>query len=63
MKEIYKSEFAPGFIFSTLKENIALVWDYVCKTKKWKVKLAKKYKWNWNMKSFTKFTKFLFRKF
>ena len=36
-----------------LKEIIALVRDYVYQTSKQKVKVAEKYMWNSNMKSFS----------
>ena len=36
-----------------LKETIVLVRDYVYETSKQKVKVAEKYMWNWNMKSFS----------
>ena len=34
MNEIYNGGFAPEFSVSILKETIALIWDYVCETRK-----------------------------
>ena len=42
MKEFYNGGFAPEVSVSMLKETIALVRDYVSKTRKYKVKLAEK---------------------
>ena len=64
MNEVYNGRFAPEFSVSMLKETIALVWDYVSETREWKAKLAEKYMWKRNMKSFSNETlNFFFRKF
>ena len=42
MKEFYNGGFAPEVTVSMLKETIALVRDYVSKTRKYKAKLAEK---------------------
>ena len=43
MEEVYNGRFKPEFSFSMLKENIALVRDYVFETRIKKAKLAEKY--------------------
>ena len=64
MNAVCSVGFLPEFSVSVLRQIIALNWDYVYETRKWKVTLAEKYKWNWNMKSFFMETlNFLFRKF
>ena len=42
MIEFYNGGFAPEFSVSLLKENIALVWDYLFETRKLKAKLGVK---------------------
>ena len=49
MNEVCNGGFLPEFSVWMLKEIIALVWEYVYETKKWKAKLAEKYMWNWNI--------------
>ena len=47
-----------------LKEAIALVWDYISETSKWKAKLVVKHVWKGNVKSFANKTlNFFYRKF
>ena len=53
MNEFYNGGFAPEFNVSMLKETIALVQDYLSETRKEKAKLAGKYIWKQNMKSFS----------
>ena len=43
MNEVYNGGFTPEFSVSMLKKIIALVWDYVSETRKYKAKLAEKY--------------------
>ena len=64
MKEFYNGGVAPEFSVLMLKETIALVRDYVSETRKWEAKLAEKYIWKRNMKSFSNETLlFFFSKF
>ena len=64
MSEFYNGRFTPEFSVSMLTETIALVRDYVSETRKQKAKLAEKYIWKQNMKSFSNETlNFFFRKF
>ena len=64
MSKFYKGRFAPEFSVSMLKEFLTLVRDYVYDTRKYEAKLAEKYIWNRNMKSFSNETQnFFFRKF
>ena len=53
MNEVYNGGFAAEFRVSMLKEIIALVWDYVSETRKWKAKLAEKCMWKRNMTAFS----------
>ena len=48
---------------SMSKETIALFWDCVSNTRKLKAKVAGKYLWKRNLKSFSNETNFFFRKF
>ena len=52
MNEVYNGGFLPDLSASMLKEIIALVWQYVHETKKYKAKLAEKYMGKWNKESF-----------
>ena len=52
MSEFYNGGFTTEFSVSMLKETIALFPD-VPETGKWKAKLAEKYIWKLNMKSFS----------
>ena len=64
MSEFYNGRFTPEFSVSMLTETIALVRDYVSETRKQKAKLAEKYIWKQNMKSFSNETlNFSIRKF
>ena len=64
VSKFYKGRFAPEFSVSMLKEFLTLVRDYVYDTRKYEAKLAEKYIWNRNMKSFSNETQnFFFRKF
>ena len=40
MKEVYNGWFLPELSVTMLKETIAIVWEYVYETMKWKAKLA-----------------------
>ena len=42
MNEVYNGGFLPEFIVSRLREIIALVWDYVYETRKYKAKTSSK---------------------
>ena len=53
MNEVYNGGFTPEFSVSMRKETTSLVWDYVYETRKQKAKLAEKYIWKRNMKSFS----------
>ena len=62
--EVYIGGIVSGYSVSMLKETIALVWHYVYETRKEKAKLAERYMWNWNIKSFSNETiNLFFRKF
>ena len=62
--EVYIDGIVSGYSVSMLKETIALVWHYVYETRKEKAKLADRYMWNWNIKSFSNETiNLFFRKF
>ena len=64
MNKVYNGRFATESSISILKKTISLVWDYVYETRKQKAKLAEKYIWKQNMKSFsTETLNFSFRKF
>ena len=64
MTEVYIGGIVPEYSVSMLKETIALVWHYVYETRKEKAKLAERYVWNWNIKSFSNETiNLFFRKF
>ena len=64
MTEVYIGGIVPEYSVSMLKETIALVWHYVYETRKEKAKLAERYIWNWNIKSFSNETiNLFFRKF
>ena len=43
VNEVYNGGFAPEFSVSKLKETIALVWDYISETRKYKGKLVERY--------------------
>ena len=53
MNEVFNGGFAPEFNVSMSKKTIAVVRDYVSETRKEKAKLAEKYMWKRNMKSFS----------
>ena len=64
LNKVYNAGFTPDFCVSMLKETIVLIRDYVYQTRKEKAKLTEKYKWNWNIKSFSDKKLFsFFRKF
>ena len=53
MNKFYNGGFAPGISVSMLKESIALVQDYVSKTRKSIAKPVERHIWKLNMKSFS----------
>ena len=60
MNEFYNGGFSSELSVSVWKEIMALVQDYVSETRKQEAKLAEKYIWKGNMKSFSEETLYIY---